>query len=212
MQTRLRKYYELMEKRPKLFRFSDLIMIETDIDVILEYEKTTGREIGVVYQSPYSTLVVDLIRREDGGYYTYERMLPTVESGAVVVLTKCQGKFVLLKQFRHSLRDFQYACPRGFGELGIPAEENAKKELEEELGAKMIKQVRLGSVIADSGMNGNPVDVFLCEVDGVVEKCGYEGIKSVIMLDEAELEQWIREEKITDGFTLAAYGLYKVRA
>lgn len=211
MQERLKRYYEWMETRPNMFRESELISIETDKNKIEEYERATGKEIGIVYQSPYSTLVVDLIRRKDGSHYTYERILPTVEQGAVVILTKCKNQYVLLKQYRHALRDYQYACPRGFGEKGLSAAENLGKEIREEIGAKVLHHEHLGTVVADSGMCGNVVDVFICTVDHVEEKQGYEGIQNVVMLNQEEMDQWIRDGKITDSFTLSAYSLYKVK-
>ena len=211
MEKRLQDYYDLMKARPHLFSESKLISIEKDEKEILDYEKKTGLKIGVVYQSPYSMLVVDLIREKKGGHYTYERILPTVEQGAVVALAKYQNKFVLLHQYRHSLRDYQYACPRGFGEKGISAEDNLKKEIREELGGTVLSQKHIGCIVADSGLCGNMVDVFLCDVDVVTDKQGHEGIESIILLNEHELEQWIQDSKITDGFTLSAYGLYKAR-
>ncbi len=211
MIERLEKYYEWMKKRPYMFQESELVSIETDKNKIEEYEKATGKEIGVVYESPFNTLVVDLIRKENGEYFTYERVMPTVEQGAVVILTKCQDQYVLLKQYRHALRDYQYACPRGFGEQGLSATENLKKEIREEIGAQVLFHEHLGTVVADSGLCGNLVDVFVCTVDHVEEKQGYEGIQRVVMLDQKEMEQWIREGKITDGFTLAAYSMYKAK-
>lgn len=211
MEKRLKDYFALMEMCPQWFRQSELVPIETDASIIMEYERETGKQVGIVYQSPYNTLVVDLIRKKEGGYYTYERMLPTVEKGAVVILTKCQDDYVLLKQYRHALRDYQYACPRGFGEEGISVEDNLKKEIQEEIGAQVLAYQHLGTVVADSGLCGNRADVFLCTVESVKHKLGYEGIQDVVLLDEKEMEQWIRDGKITDGFTLAAYGLYKTK-
>ena len=75
----------------------------------------------------------------------------------------------------------------------------------------MLSYEHLGIVVADSGLCGNVVDVFFCTVDHVEEKQGYEGIQSVIMLNQEEMDQWIRDGKITDGFTLSAYSLYKAQ-
>ena len=137
-------------------------------------------------------------------------MVPAVCSGAVVVVPVCDGKFILLNQFRHALRDFQFAFPRGFGETNIDSAENAEKEAEEELGTRPHDIKYLGQVVADSGMNGNIVDVYTCSVDAekinIREK--YEGIKNAVMLDSQEIKDYIRTGKINDGFTLSAYTLY----
>ena len=211
MSEELKKYFELMKERPEQFRPSDMICIETDLDRIQNYERETGKKIGVIYRSAYNIFVVDLIRTNNGTYYTYERLLPAVKVGAVVALVMCQNRFVLLKQYRHAIRDFQYAFPRGYGEEGVNAEENVRKEIQEEIGATVIGTEYLGTVVADSGLCGNAVSVFICEVENVIEKYGYEGIESMVMLEEEELAAWIQNGDITDGFSLAAYGLYKAR-
>lgn len=211
MSGELQRYFSLIEERPEQFRSSELICIEKDVDKIMEYEKKTGKKIGVVYQSDYNFFVVDLIRDSDGTYYTYERLLPVIKQGAVVAMTKCGNQFVILRQYRHAIQGFQYAFPRGFGETGITAEENVKKEVKEELNAVVKKMEYLGKVIADSGLCGNEVSVFLCEVEGFAERYGYEGIESVVTLDEEKLNAWIKKGLITDGYSLAAYGMYKAR-
>lgn len=200
-------YLQLREMRPNLFTPSTLIDIVLDETTVEHYERETGKRIGVVYQSAYNTLLVDLIRGKDGQYYTYERIVPTVEKGAVVVVPCCHGKYVLLEQFRHAMRQSQIAFPRGYGEAGYSAEENAKKELLEELAAPVLAITHLGQVIADSGLCGNYVDVFLCEISSYSIKQEYEGIVNVVELTEQELKKWIVEGKITDGYTLSAYGI-----
>ena len=106
--------------------------------------------------------------------------------------------------------NFQYAFPWGFGEPEITSEENVKKELLEEIGAVQVEETYLGKVLPDSGILANQVDVFMCKVSNVEVKSFYEGIQDVVLLNEAELDEWILKKKIEDGFTLAAYSLYKV--
>lgn len=164
--------------------------------------------MGVLYSSPYHYLLVDLIQQKDGTYYTYERVLPAIEAGAVVVLTNYDEKLVLLKQFRHAIRESQFCFPRGFGEPGLSAEKNIKKELQEELGASIRQYAYLGDVAVDSGLVGNLVSVFVCEIETFEKRCFHEGIEDIIMLTVDEMKNWIAEGKITDGFTLSAYSLY----
>lgn len=202
-------YKQLMKDWPEMFAQSELIPIETDEDVILQYMEKTGKKIGVLYQSPYSLLVVDLVRGQKGQYFTYERILPAVKTGAVVTVPVCDDGFVLLKQYRHALRGYQYAFPRGFGEKDISAEENVKKELREEIDVEAGEVHYIGNVFADSGLCGNRVQVYRCRISKPKLKYQYEGIEEVIVLQEDQLEQWIRDGKIDDGYTLAAYSLYK---
>lgn len=201
------KYKKLMKERPHQFRFCNELEIITDEVLVTEFETNTGRTIGVLYESPYRILVVDLVY--DGKtYFAYERLIPTVDTGAVVIVPIYQGRFVLLSQFRHALRDYQYAFPRGFAEEGFSAEENCEKELREELGCEAKKVEFLGNVVSDSGLRGDKANVYLCEIESYEEKQGYEGIDTVIELSMKELQSYIAEGKINDGFSLAAYAMY----
>lgn len=204
-------YLELMRRRPAAFLQSDYLTIITEKAAVEKYVEETGRQVGVLYKSGYNMLVVDLVQNESRKLFAYERLIPAAEYGAVAAIAIWNERFVLLKQYRHALRAEQYAFPRGFGEEGVSAEENVRKEILEELGAEAGELSCLGTVFADSGLTGNPVKVYMCEVHGVQEKLGYEGITEVTLLSEQELRQWIAGGRITDGFTLAAYSLYRCR-
>lgn len=144
-------YMKLRKSRPYEFRNTGDLRIIIDEEIIREFEEKNNVKIGVVYSSTYHLMVVDLVEDNLGNKFTYERLLPVVENGAVVVIPKIDDKFVLLKQYRHALRDYQFGLPRGFAKVEVSAEENAKKELEEELGSITVDLPKfLGTVIADS--------------------------------------------------------------
>lgn len=199
------KYQKLMKDRESEFRNDRMLTIITDLNEICQYERDhPGVTIGVRYHSPYSILVVDLVRDFKGNVFPYERMLPAVEDGAVVSIPIYEGKYVLIEQFRHALRGFQLSFPRGYAELGLNSTANAAKELEEELGVGVQSIQYLGDVVADSGANGNKVHVYRCKVNKPTLKKGYEGIKKLILLTPEEMKQSIRDGRINDGYTLAA--------
>ncbi|MBE6908828.1 MAG: NUDIX domain-containing protein [Ruminococcaceae bacterium] len=208
------RYLELREARPSAFR-SGALEIVTDPRLVDDFFKTTGKQLGVLYESPYHLLVVDLVRRSADGVeagdllFPYERLLPAAESGAVVAVPMYQGRFVLLRQYRHALREEMLAFPRGFGEKGLSGEENLRKELREEIGTAEVGNIRfLGTVAADSGILATKAEVFLCDVSRPRIEKGYEGIAALELLSESELSELIGTGKIADGFTLAAFALY----
>lgn len=205
------RYLELCNNRPDSFCNNGQLTIITDEAAVEEFEAKTGRTIGVVYESPFNLLVVDLVKAPNGRCFAYERLLPAVEKGAVVAIPMIEGKYVLLKQYRHALRRTQYAFPRGFAEHGITSVDNVLKELREELGAETRSTTFVGTVVADSGICGNEVSVFLCELNNAEVKYQYEGIEKIVLLSPKELDDWIADGKIDDGFTLSAYCLYKTR-
>ncbi len=203
----LEAYFSLMESRPLLFADSPLLPLEKDPEAIRDFTARTGKKIGVLYRSGYNMLVTDLIRPQNGEPYVYERVIPTGPEG-VVAAAVYQGKFLLLRQFRHAFRQFQYAFIRGCGEEGLSPEENAAKEIVEEVGAGVLDCRFLGEVSPDSGLTAGTARVYLCRINRPSLRAGYEGIREMVLLDPEELEEWIAGGKITDGFTLAAYSLY----
>jgi len=208
MTENLKEYFALMKERPELFVQNENLMIETDIEKIKEYETCHNKKIGVVYKSPYNMFIVDLVRNLQGYCFTYERCVPAVKKGAIVSIPVYDGRFVLLKQFRHATRKFQYAFPRGFGEKGLSSEENLKKEIMEEIGSEVISSTFLGNTVSNSGLSSDSADVFYCEVTQPVLKKGYEEITNIELLSADEIKQWISQNKIDDGFTTSALCMY----
>lgn len=201
------KYIALMNERPHHFSSCDELKIIIDEKIVTEFESRTHKTIGVTYESPYRIMVVDLVYDGDN-YFAYERIIPAVDTGAVVIIPVYNDKFILLNQFRHSMRAHQYAFPRGFAEHNLTADENCKKELLEELGCTVKNTKFLGTTIADSGLCGDKVNVYLCEINSYEEKQGYEGISSVLELSMEDFSKYIVENKINDGFSLSAFAMY----
>ena len=205
-----KRYIRLAEERPEDFVQSDRLEIVWDEETVERFEKDSGRKIGVIYESDYHILVVDLVR-EGERIFAYERLL-LKQSGAIVAIPRYKGKFILLRQYRHALRSEQYAFPRGFGEPGVSALENVKKEISEELGTQreaVHNIIHLGQVVADSGVCGGCADVFACDVEEWDVPVNYEGILSALLLSEKEFTEYIEAGKINDGYTLSAFCLYK---
>ena len=196
-----------MQLRPKEFKSDNMLDIETDIEKVQSFIEKTGKRIGVLYESPFHILVVDLVTDRSGRQFAYERLLKKSTKSGVVTIAKCEKKFVLIKQFRHAIRDYQYSFVRGFAEDDLSIEENAVKELTEELGANVVSCKRVGNVIADSGICGASVCILACELDKINFDFGHEGICEYVLMSDKELKSAIASGKITDGFTLAAWAL-----
>lgn len=203
------RYLELKKERPELFVDNGSIHIVFDEEIVAKFELETGRKIGVVYESPYSMKVVDLVYERPEKYFAYERSVPAVKDRAVVTVPVINNKFVLLKQYRHCIRDYEYSFPRGFGESGLSAEENAKKELSEEIGAVVETVKLLGEMTPDSGSQSTVVSICCCELASYDSSVREEGIEEILELNLSEIEQLIIAGKIKDGFTLSALFLYE---
>ena len=93
------------------------------------------------------------------------------------------------------------------GSLGCHLNKTQKIELFEELGCHVIKTEDLGEIVADSGLSGNRVRALLCEISTPKLNAEHEGIVSFELVSPEQLRQMISDNKINDGFTLAAYGI-----
>lgn len=209
--TEWNDYLKLMAERPELFVPSRSLEIITDGRVVADFQERSGRRIGLIYRSRFNTLVVDLVRDERGNVFPFERIFATSTGMGVVGVPLHEGKYILLRQFRHSMRAYQYAFPRGYGEDGLSAAQDVAKELEEELGASLREVELLGHVVANSGISGDRVAVFRCQVESFEAQIGHEGIDDFVVLSEEELSRWIAEGKIDDGFTLAAWAMIQAK-
>jgi ADP-ribose pyrophosphatase len=101
--------------------------------------------------------------------------------------------------------------PRGFGEPGVSAEDNARKELREEINGTAAELIDLGVYHNNTGSEGNQVELFFARMESVGEPASQEGIQRVEWVNVSRLEEMIAGGEITDGFTIAAYTRCKLR-
>lgn len=207
------EYRKLMRSEPELFRNSGEqgeIRILTDGKEILQTERQLQREIGIVYEDEYIRLVRDAVVFPDMSKGTYIRILPRCPKSAVAVLPVSGGRILLLRHFRHSLRKWMWEIPRGFGEYGLTAEENAEKELREETGIKEIRLEYLGRICPDSGMSSDQVSVFFTEFPAdcqLRKQDEREVVSEYRLISRKELREMAQSGEMIDGFTLSAVAL-----
>lgn len=210
-----------MKEHPELFSNPDeprVIKIITDPEQIKtlqaklkkEYKELGKRpewiEIGVLAEDQWEYIVRDLVEHPDGriGGYTRSISRTNLQGGIGVVVMPVQGdKVLLLKHFRHESRSWKWEFPRGYGEPGLTAEENAKKELLEEVGLLPKKLIEVGR---------HPgIALYYAKLeDGQPRKPVDEAIQKIELINLDELENWIIKGQITDWFTIMAYIMYKM--
>ncbi len=196
---------------------------------LAHYEEVSNKKLGLVYSSEYHDFYVDPVGRAerkaapadkkaapaDNAAVTgfYER-LENRNAGAVVVIPVHEGKFVFLKQFRHSISGEAYSLPRGFGEKGVSAAKNVAKELGEELHTDVLgTPVHLGRCYPDTGIMGAYAEVFLAEVGKCRVEPGYEGIRDIAFVAPGDVEELMVKDspsapfELHDGFSLCALAL-----
>jgi ADP-ribose pyrophosphatase len=220
-------YRDLQIDHPELFNNNNtLYEIITDKKIIKDWQEQkrkelveTGKplewaEIGIVFDDPYILMVRDLVKFPGGrmgGYFRVINQANLKGGQGVAVLPRIGEKFLLLHIYRHPTHSWQYEVPRGFGEPGLPAADNARKEIMEETEGVIEELVDLGEVHSNSGLEGNATRLFYARLTSTGEPEAAEGIDGFKWASLDELERMIREGEITDGFTIAVYTRAKLR-
>ncbi|MER7460973.1 NUDIX hydrolase [Micromonospora sp. NPDC126480] len=166
---------------------------------------TEWSRTGVVFRDEYVVLVRDPVRFPGGGLGTYIRSMPGTGGDGVVLLPVLDGAVVLVEHFRHATRDWHLEAPRGFGEAGVPAAEQAARELREEIGVEPVRLVDLGVLHPDTGTATDRVQLYLAEIAGLGDLGTGEGIRSARRYPAEEVGRLIRDGVVTDSFTIAAW-------
>lgn len=209
------KYQELVREFPHLFTEEGLKAI-TDESEIAEFEKDTGREIGIAYESPWRYMLVDLVKTDSGKSFAYERVVP-VRTGGAAVLPVYNDQVLLIRQYRHPVQGWRWEIPRGFGTEGASAEKNASKELFEEAGISENEASfeRLGSLNTDSGLTSDEVSLFVAKINtlkiSLLHKEDSEVISHIRLFSLAEISKMIASGEIKDSFTLSALGIWMLQ-
>ena len=218
-------YQELIKSHPHLFdnRNASLRIITNRNEINAWHSQKRseledkGRplewaDIGVVLNDPYTVFIRDLVEfpnKERRGYLRSINQADLQGGQGIAVLPVLEGKIILLKQYRHATRQWHLEIPRGYGEPHTSAEENAKKEIEEEMGAIVERLIDLGDYHINTGIDAGVVKMFLAYLIKLGKPENGEGIEGFVEIDIKEFENMIANEKITDGFTISTWAKAK---
>ena len=169
-------------------------------------------QVGIAFQDQYVFMLRDAVRFPGDFLGTYFRLISEEDDPrGVIILPVYQQQVLLIRHFRHATRTWHLEIPRGFGKKGLSSEENARRELEEEIGATISRLVSLGQTYPNTGMTSECDDLFFAEVTAHGNVEAEEAITDLLPTLVPEFERMIRENEITDGFTLAAYARAKLK-
>ena len=122
----------------------------------------------------------------------------------VVVIPMLEDKIVLLDVFRQGTMRHEIELPRGCSEPSSSPEENAIREIQEEIGSKVLSITSLGTCVADTAWGTGDVYFFIAKIDSVRQLQKEENIENYKLYSFDEVMDLISHEKILDGFTLSA--------
>lgn len=196
--------YEILLDQPRIDR-ARREAFEARLKENLPSEDT---RVGVLAVDPYLMMVRDAVRFADGRYGLYNRLM--VPSGAAM-LPLVGGSIVLLHRFRHGTRRWHLEAPRGsFSGIGT-YEDEARRELLEEIGATPTELIHLGELHSTTGCLDEEHQLYLARIEAIGEPDRHEAIESIKVLPIATVERLIAGGEITDGPTLALFVRARLR-
>lgn len=167
---------------------------------------TEWSRVGIVYQDEYGMILRDAVRFPGGTFGSYIRFLGNVASGPSAIILPCYTNDVLLiRRFNHATRAWHFEIPIGLGVKGLSGEENARKELTEELGAIVSHLLPIGKLEEGPGLTSTPAELFYAEIESYGDVNQQEGITEVLQVKVSEFERMMRDGEITDSYALIAY-------
>ncbi len=132
----------------------------------LTQQGVVGDEVGprlvasaLLDTSPWRAVIADELRRPDGGSSTYTYV--AAPRAVFIVAATAARELVLVRQYRHPVRDFTLEVPAGSVEDGESALEAAKRELLEEVGGHSTSWRHLSRFYSSSAHLSLRSDAFL---------------------------------------------------
>jgi ADP-ribose pyrophosphatase len=196
----LEAYREYRKKHPELF----VNPTDAAFEIIFDPDVQRALGAGIVYQDAYYLLLRDAVRFRDGSTGSYIRMIPAAGHGGAAVLPLVDSSVVLIRHQRHATRASHWEIPRGFGHIGEPPGETARREIREELGVPDPELLELGSIHPDTGASNVWTKLYLARLTSLGQIETNEGIDQVRQVTPEQLTTMVQTGEITDSFTLAA--------
>ena len=201
---RIQEYLSFAARHPEQFRQDPMMPMVLEEWELRAYERETGKEVGLLFTSPWFMLAADLIRPASGAPYLYYRILKETDYDGVVILPILDGKAALIRNYRHGPRSWELELPRGGAEPGLSPAEDAAKELWEEMGARTAELIPLGTVINDTSKVYGELHLFACHIASVGPLQEEECITGVELLTAEDCRRAMVDGSIRDTMTIAA--------
>jgi len=165
-----------------------------------EEEAYRSSRVGIVSEDMYWTWVRDAVAFPNGKTGTYVRLIwkgsdKNTCSGGVVFPIDPEGKILLLLNYRHATRSWEWEFPRGAKEVGENMESAILRELEEESGWIAEKVEKLGELTPDTSTEGQAVPIYLAKLTqkGKIDQEGTEAVQGSYAFSPEEIYEGLQK-------------------
>lgn len=119
-----------------------------------------------VYENRFGVLFDDAVTFPSGTRGTYLRFVWKSPYYVAVLPVLPDGRVVLVRAFRHALRDWCIEVPKGFGRENALPVEVAREELDEETGFDCEQFESCGTIVTDPAFVATPCHMFRAQLTG----------------------------------------------
>ena len=171
-------------------------------------------DTGIVFEDQYVLLVRDAVVLPDGREGTYLRLFERAslsgQTGVVIVPT-FQGNVVLVRIFRHAVRDWAMELPRGYRDETESLEDAARREIAEEIGVEASAVKHLGVVQPNSAILASEIAVVTAELSqapDTARSAPGDAIAGLVLKSDSGVQEAVRLGDIKDSLSIAAFCMY----
>lgn len=171
------------------------------------HEKTISKK--TVFEG--RILSVDVHEVELSGGRTGRREIVRHGPAVAVIARRRDGRFVFIRQFRKAMERMCFEVMAGNCDPGEASEASAVRELKEETGYIPDSIRFLAPIYPSVGYCTERIDIFYADVHEPGETdFDYDENIETVLITEAEMDSMIRDGKVQDAKTLAAWALWKI--
>jgi ADP-ribose pyrophosphatase len=170
-------------------------------------EKTLGMKR--VFQGRALTIDVAEIEMPDGRRSTRE--IVRHRGAAVILGQRPDGRYVLIRQYRRAVEQTLLEVVAGCLEEGEPAEEGARREMEEESGYAVQSLEKIGVIVPCPGYSEERLHLFyarLAQEPDAQRPDFDENLEPVVMTAE-EIDAALDSGELCDGKSIAIWLLWR---
>lgn len=154
-------------------------------------------------------ITIDQIEKEGKTYtFSYANFL----DGITVIPFLSDNEVLILKEYRHAIKSWQYQFPSGMIEPGEKPEETARKEIAEETGYECTDLIYLGYTYPSFGSTTEKIHLFAAKLGAPAETDGKEALEEIKTepISIQALEALMNENRFTHAAGLVAWLKWKI--
>ena len=170
-------------------------------------EKTLG--VKRVFEGRALTIDVAEIEMPNGRRSTRE--IVRHRGAAVILGQRPDGKFVLVRQYRRAIEETLLEVVAGCLEEGEPAEEGARRAMEEESGYAVQALEKIGVIVPCPGYSEERLHLFYARVSQEPEdqRPDFDENLETVVMTAAEIDAALDAGDLIDGKSLALWLLWR---